>query len=1153
MHFQKLRVIGFKSFLDPVEIQIEDGITGIVGPNGCGKSNVVEALKWVMGETSAKQMRGGEMDDVIFGGTSHRPARNIAEVALVLDNADRTAPSPFNDSTELEIIRRIERGAGSNYKVNGKDVRARDVQLLFADLATGAHSTAMVNQGRIGAIISAQPTKRRGLLEEAADIKGLHSRRHEAELRLRAAETNLERLDDVITALEGQFQGLKRQARQAARYRRLGGHVRRHEAILLHLRWQEAVTYLESTRENLTAAEAEVTSRTGYAIEAGRLQAEIAANLPELRQAEAKAAAELQRFVVAQRELEAEDGRINDALAGVEERLRQIKVDIKREKSLSDDAVSAIQRIDAENARIETARNGRTERIKIARLNLEEITEILKHKELELSELTQIVAAANAKRDALLNRKEELGRRHYDLTEQINSLQQERETLLGKVKRDVALEEGIKNIARAEDVVETARNSMTALETNRVAAEQNELKCRNDLQKAQSQYDRLRAEEGTLANFLKEEDSDLFPPLIDAIEVSPGYEKALGAALDDDLTAPIDTAAAVHWAVLPPLETTLPLPEGIRPLSDFVKGPVALARRICTVGVIDVNGNGKEIQPLLHSGQRLVSTEGGLWRWDGFTVSAGAQTAAAVRLSQRNRLIEIRKRLSGVEKNFDKIRETHIASQIEARKSVEDEQQARSDLQSAYDALSDAQNTQATIVDATADTRLRLESLGKFLEQIRSDLTKTIELQGITENSILELADPAKTLERQTALQSALELTRTTERERRGTYERIVGEEELSNARLSSITHERISWDGRLIGARDRIKELELRQSSEKSEKTRLSFRPEEIKKKLSELLNMIEASEQRRSEEGDRLTSMENNLTDADATARQAEVQLSSAREERVRIEANVEQAKSICDSISDRITERLQSTPERILADAEIDLNSELPSRELIELKLEKLVRERDNMGPVNLRAEQELMELEEQIKAMLTERNDLVSAIARLRQGISTLNSKGRSRMLAAFEEVNRHFEELFVSLFGGGHAHLTLTEADDPLEAGLEIMASPPGKKLQVMSLLSGGEQALTALALLFAVFLTNPAPICVLDEVDAPLDDANVERFCNLLIEINKASKTRFLVVTHHRLTMAKMDRLFGVTMGEMGISQLVSVDLRMAEEIRDTA
>jgi chromosome segregation protein len=314
-----------------------------------------------------------------------------------------------------------------------------------------------------------------------------------------------------------------------------------------------------------------------------------------------------------------------------------------------------------------------------------------------------------------------------------------------------------------------------------------------------------------------------------------------------------------------------------------------------------------------------------------------------------------------------------------------------------------------------------------------------------------------------------------------------------------------------------------------------------------------LEGSEIKRSAAADRLAEMENGLAEADATLRRAEAAAGEAREERVRAQAHVEQAIYDCDAVKERIAERLESKPETILADAEIDPEEEMSPRDVVEVKLERLIRERDSMGPVNLRAEQELIELEEQITTMQTEREDLLAAIARLRQGISALNKEGRERLLTAFDQVNQHFETLFVRLFGGGHAHLALTEADDPLEAGLEIMASPPGKKLQILSLLSGGEQALTALALLFAVFLTNPAPICVLDEVDAPLDDANVERFCNLLDEITKASKTRFMVVTHHRLTMAKMDRLFGVTMGERGVSQLVSVDLRTAEAIRDSA
>ncbi len=1153
MHFQKLRLSGFKSFVDPVEVQIEEGISGVVGPNGCGKSNIVEALKWVMGETSAKQMRGGEMDDVIFGGTADRPARNIAEVTLVLDNSDRDAPAQFNDESELEIARRIERGSGSSYKINGRDVRARDVQLLFADLATGAHSTAMVNQGRVGALIGAKPTQRRGLLEEAAGIKGLHSRRHEAELRLRAAETNLERLNDVIVALEGQFQSLKRQARQAARYRRLGGHIRRHEAIQLHLRWQEANADLESTREELKKAEAAVDVRTMHASEAARLQAEIAVKLPSLRQEEAAAAAELQRLLVEQRELEAEKGRIAHALAAVDQRLNLIAKDIDREKSLSADAEAAIQGIDAEVTEIEAAQKGETENRENARSAMEAITTILREREAELSELTQTIATAEANKNALIKRRDELGLRYNSLSDRVTTLQHERDELIAEVGKDKALEDTAKAVAETESAVESARRTSEEAEAARGAAEQTETERRVRLQNAQSARDRLLAEENALAGLLEEDDSDLFPPLIDALEVTPGYEKALGAALDDDLTAPIDTAAPVHWNVLPPIAMPIPLPEGAKPLSAFVKGPAALARRIAAIGVIETTEIGRDLHTSLREGQRLVSRDGALWRWDGFTVTAGAQTTAATRLSQRNRLAEIRDQLTPVQKNFEIVRQAHYDSQDIAKKAAAQERKARFDLQRAYDLMSQARTAHTTLADETAGTRSRIESLTELLGRVRVDLSETQEQRVAIERSVSLLTDPVEARQRITALRQEIETLRTTEGDRRRVHDRITNEAEQRNIRLQVIANEHKSWKIRVNGARSRIEELQARGVSETEQKEQLAARPTEIEIQRTALMEMIAGSETKRNQAADHLVEMENGLSEADATLRRAEAALVECREARIRIEAHVEQAKSDCNVVAERIAERLESQPHTILKDAEINPDEELPSREVVEVKLERLIRERDNMGPVNLRAEQELSEMDEQISSMQTEREDLLAAIARLRQGISTLNKEGRERLVAAFDQVNQHFEKLFVRLFGGGRAHLTLTEAEDPLEAGLEIMASPPGKKLQIMSLLSGGEQALTALALLFAVFLTNPAPICVLDEVDAPLDDANVERFCSLLDEITKASKTRFLVVTHHRLTMAKMDRLFGVTMGERGVSQLVSVDLQTAEEIRDSA
>ena len=388
MQFSKLRLSGFKSFLDPAEFSIDGGITGLVGPNGCGKSNVIEALRWVMGETSAKRMRGSEMDDVIFGGSAGRPARNIAEVSLRMDNSDRGAPAAFNDGDEVEITRRIERGHGSNYRINGKEVRARDVQLLFADMATGANSTAIVSQGRIGALIGAKPTERRTLLEEAAGIRGLHSRRHEAELRLKAAESNLERLEDVIGALEAQHQGLQKQSRQANRYRRLSDHLRRHEAILLHLRWQDAKAAVESAKQRLNDAEQVVHQRTEATASAAKRQADAAGVLPELRRKETEAAAELQRILVAERELENEDARVKEAQAAAIAQLEQITRDREREESLRSDADAATQRLDAERSEIEALRADEAETLQAATEVANEAAETVEAKESDLSQMT---------------------------------------------------------------------------------------------------------------------------------------------------------------------------------------------------------------------------------------------------------------------------------------------------------------------------------------------------------------------------------------------------------------------------------------------------------------------------------------------------------------------------------------------------------------------------------------------------------------------------------------------------------------------------------------------------------------------------------------------------------------------------------------------
>ncbi len=1217
--FKKIRLHGFKSFVDQTELLIEPGITGVVGPNGCGKSNVIESLRWVMGETSAKRMRGGEMDDVIFGGSSNRAQRNSAEVSIVLDNAGRDAPAAFNDTDEIEITRRIDRGQGSTYRINGKEVRARDVQLLFADLASGANSTAIVSQGRVGALIGAKPTERRTLLEEAAGIRGLHSRRHEAELRLRAAESNLERLEDVIGALESQSSGLQRQARQANRYRRISEQLRQQEAVHLHLRWQAAQAAVETAKARLAEAESTVHERTEAAASAAKRQADAQTSLPDLRKREAEAAAELQRLTLAERELDQEENRLLAQQEELSTRLEQLATDIEREGTLKADAEAAIERLKTEAGEIEAARDGEEEAAAAALEAREKADEAVAEKEAELTELTEHVAGVEAQR-ASLNRRIEEGRQRLGrIAERREALSQERTQLEADIAEAGDIEGARAEAETAERALAEAERASEAADSESAAAsaeasrlrdevgeaerasrqrieaaiadarrtlEESERAARERVQAADKAHAALATEETTLARLVEREDDDRFPPAIDDVSVDGGFEAALGVALGEDLDAALDDAAASHWKRLPPLAGAPQLPSGATPLSAHVRAPEALARRLSQIGIVETAADGERLHPELATGQRLVSRDGGFWRWDGLTVRPGTETPAAKRLEQRNRLEEVRAQKAEAERALERARaesesevaearaaneraaeearaaaEAEIQAMVEARdkalareaETLEAARAARHAYSNAFQALNDARQRLSSLESRSAAARSRLESIADEESRLAAERGETEEAIEAAESALKVLEDPVAARERVGARRTELAELRTRQVEKRGAYEELRREAEGRGRRLQAIAAEEANWRERADGAARRMADLEARKAQAEEDLASIKARPEEIAGQRDTLLTQISESETRRRDAAETLAAAEFEQGDADRTLRAAEQHLAEAREVRVRREAEIENAEQAAGAVADQISEKLEVRPDQVLGIAEIEEGAELPPADQVEAKIERLKRERDNIGPVNLRAEQEAQELTEQIESMTTEREDLLAAIARLRQGINALNREGRERLLAAFEEVDTHFRELFVRLFGGGEAKLTLTESDDPLEAGLEIMASPPGKKMQILSLLSGGEQALTALALLFGVFLTNPAPICVLDEVDAPLDDSNVDRFCTLLDEIAHNGTTRFLIVTHHRLTMARVDRLFGVTMAERGISQLVSVDLSQAVRLRETA
>ncbi len=1155
MHFNKLKLTGFKSFVDGTELDIAPGLTGVVGPNGCGKSNLVEGLRWVMGETSAKQMRGAGMDDIIFGGTADRPARNVAEVVLSLDNSDHQAPSQFNGSDELEVSRRIEREKGSTYRVNGQEVRARDVQILFADQATGPRSTALVSQGRIGAVINAKPTDRRLLLEEAAGITGLHSRRHEAELRLRAAETNLERLDDVLVTLDAQLTALKKQVRQARRYRNISHDIRKTESVVLHHRWTDASEQVAEAEAGLNTAEAAVTEETTIVSQATVKREKLAEAVTPLREAEVRAAAELQRLTMAREELDAEEKRVRAAIEQWTTRRDQIAADLAREQGLTAEADAALARLTGERSEIERACAGEDELLETANRTLDQTRERTAAVESELASLAEQVANGEAQLAAMDRELSDLAARANRRQTQHADTKAEHDALTSEGIDPAILERAEAAVASAETELAEARNELDAAEQARSKADQEREAALERRTAREEVRSRLRAEAAALQDLLAGEANDdgSWPPILDEIEVAAGYEAALGAALGDDLEASTDETAPRHWRLLPIPTGEPSLPPGVRPLTEFVVNVGPLARRLAHVGVVEDAALGARLAPQLKTGQRLVDRDGNLWRWDGFVARAETGSTASARLKQRNRLAELDVRLPEADRAFTEAESIHRAAVEAATAAAEKERRAREHMRLMDSDVTEARSRHARVASNLQEKRSRLDSLQSTISHLEAEMSEIADAIQEAQARRDSIGDLDTLRDNATAARARLSEARSAFQSAQIDHDRLAREAEERQRRITAITADETSWNARRNGAAERVGELQTRESEAAGELQALAARPGEIEAQRNSLMDTLNDADAARRSAADKVAVAEGELAEAEKALRAAESRFTEKREDKVRAEAAVAQAVQSRDVVRDRIAERLKCDPAKVLELAEIPEGRDIPDLEAAEKRFERLLRERDNMGPVNLRAEQEAEELTEKIATVESEREDLVSAIARLRQGISNLNREARQRLLKSFEEVNTHFQELFVRLFGGGRAHLALTEADDPLEAGLEIYASPPGKKLQILSLLSGGEQAMTAIALLFAVFLTNPAPICVLDEVDAALDDANVDRFCILLSEIAHSGDTRFLVVTHHRMTMARMDRLYGVTMPERGVSQLVSVDLRQAEEIRATA
>lgn len=878
MKFKKLEIVGFKSFADKSHLLIENGLTGIVGPNGCGKSNIVEALRWCMGETSAKSLRGSGMEDVIFSGTSNRPSKNIAEVNILLENNENI--SQFRDTPEIEVRRRIEKDKGSSYYINGKEVRARDVQILFADLSTGAHSPSMVSQGKVGSLITAKPTDRRAILEEAAGIGGLHARRHEAELRLTAAENNLKKADDIMKQIELQLKNLLKQAEEASRYKTISNDIKKNEALLNFLKIQE----------------------------------------------------------------------INKALKESQEGLNEIDDDISAvtiEKNYSTEL------LENENKRIKPLRNDFAEiTSKLQRLNLE-YEDLFKQEQRTREEAEKL-------RVDLKNTNDDLQSENININN-ANS----------NIKRLIEEKTGILEFEKTYNEIEDKTN--------------------NDFKKIS---DELNNEQK-------------------ALEV-----------LSEKIFANIGN-----------LETKEAINNYLKYFQDFNESQSKILN--------ETINNFENIKP------------------------------DSIKENLRNVLIAFDTNSKKIENLYNLIKKDNE------------------------------------------------QELSFNKEEARKEFTeKTFLLKSLQEKYAIFLSK----------------------------YETIKNDSIKRKERIKSVDTEIDNWRNLEQNSKTKSENLMLRLKILEKEIAKIQIKPSEIGEQKGFYQENIKNTEEARSKIDTEIEIAENKITEINKVLTSINEKVLEGREKKVRFETLIDNHKLKINELENKVKEDFKCSIDDLLSE-EDKLSIEKTNIEEIETSLKKLKNERDNMGAVNLRADDETKNLENQISKMMDDRKDLMAGILKLKSSINELNQKGREKLIDAYDKVGRKFNDVYTKLFGGGNARLELIESDDPLEAGLELLVSPPGKKLQSITLLSGGEQALTAMALIFAVFLINPAPICILDEVDAPLDDANVTRFCSLVEELTKITETKFIIITHHALTMSRMNRLYGVTMAERGVSQLVAVDLEKAEEM----
>ena len=1155
MKFTRLKITGFKSFVDTTVLDIKPGLTGLVGPNGCGKSNIVEAMKWNMGEAGPSRLRAGEMNDVIFSGTKGRPSRNSAEVILTIENNNEKLLQTYTNSDEIEVSRKIEKDEGSTYRINNKEVRQRDVQILYADIAIGSRSNAIVDQGQVGKIINSKAQERRQILEEAAGISGIHARKHETELKLKSTEVNLEKLEEIVTNDRMRLKELSRQSNQAKRYKIISENIRELDAIILYQRWNKNLINIERLKKELETFTENVNKVTRKISSKSLQQEKIENDLSPLREDAQKYANLLNKFKVEYDLLIKEEESLSLEQATQKENIKYLKMEILNEENLHKELDNQFKELDNVISKISSNNTN---------INLSQLNENLENAKKEeaynsevLTEAERVLSYNISQRDNLNNDISKLKLQNIDA---VNNLKNTREELnnLNNIskdndKKDIFYKDIniLKKKLQEEDINEELiikKIDLVKVEIKKFNEQTNEKKI--VLQGKLRNIDQYNASKDILTKLFESDEKNI---VINYLKFPKGFEKAIEASLGHGLKAALEKSS-IEWRNIEQ-NTLNKLPEGIISLSEHAKGVPEVFNILKLTGLVENTVQGDLLQHKLMPGQQLVTKNGGLWRWDGYTHNEDAKTPANQILQNKTNLIDLNSKIKTSLLEADKYESIilNLHSKIElAEKNIREYNtkllninnnkiEIRNTIEQKQNALSiyiENHNENKTKLAILQSSKLKykqlLETLSNDMDNYQNKEKSLISIE-ILKKNIDQIT--IKNNEKKIELSNQISI-----------YQKELSTIENKENQLTQLKNEQFRLNAQLTNIINRINNLKNNQSKAELNLKNLDFKPIKIEDSKIKILKEIDNLEENLTKTSNLLSESENTNKNITNDLRSYNEELILYRENRARQEGLLQQSHERQNDDKEIIYEKLNISPDKF--NEIIDISKEFLDIEQSNLALEKLIIQRERIGPVNLIAEEDSEKLRIKLEEIEKEKEDLINAISKLRTSIRTINKEARSKLLEAFDEVNKYFKELFINLFGGGEAYLKLEGSDDPLESGLELMASPPGKKLQQMSLLSGGEQALTAMALIFSVFLTKPSPICVLDEVDAPLDESNVDRFLDLIDSISKKSGTRFLVVTHHRLTMARMDRLYGITMQEPGVSQLVSVSLKEAEKIK---